>query len=298
MKYLITGSNGFFGHYLVERLVADGHHCVLVGRTKPDKSAQNSTFFRADITDKSALVACRNAHPDIDAIIHLAALVPRTKSEDQAVPMSEVNVTGTCNLLEVFGDQIQSFVYASTAEVYGLPDAEGLISESTQAVPLSNYGASKLAGELFCGVFARHHNLPIPILRFTVLYGPGDRINRAIPNFINKALKGEGLEIFGGEELRDYLHVSDAAEATYLAATKPVNGVFNIGTGAGISIKETAAAIVKAIDPKLTMKVLPRVKKASNIVLDVRRAQDLLGFTAKHKFPDLIEEQIQWHKTN
>lgn len=297
MKYLVTGGSGFLGQDVIHRLLDDGDTVVMLGRKPLDVTHGGFTFFEGDITDASTLKACKDAHTDIEAVVHLAALVPKTKEEDLAPAMCDVNVRGTINLLEVFGDSIANFVYASTAEVYGLPATDKPISETSMAVPLSNYGASKFAGEQFCRVFGLRHELPISMLRFTVLYGPGDTIARAIPNFINKALRGGNLEVFGGEELRDYLHVSDAARAVYLAAKKPVNGVFNIGTGRGITIKETAQKIVELVgDPKVTSTILPREKKAADIVLDVSRASQELGFTAEHTFPDLLKEQIAWHK--
>lgn len=319
MKYLVTGGSGFLGQDVISRLAAEpGSAVVLLGRKDPhlsvkadvlgessvgDEGANKDNqrayeFFQGDITDRATLTACLEAHPDIKTVVHLAALVPKTKEEDVATRMCDVNVCGTINLLEIFGEQLDNFVYASTAEVYGLPSTDGSIREDAMVpLPLSNYGASKLAGEQFARVYGLRHDLPISMLRFTVLYGPGDTIARAVPNFINKALRGESLEVFGGEELRDYLHVTDAARAVYLAAKTPVSGVFNIGTGKGITIRQTAEAIVQMVGKKdVTATILPREKKAADIVLDVARAAKDLSFTAEHTFPELLEEQITWHR--
>jgi nucleoside-diphosphate-sugar epimerase len=299
MKFLVTGGSGFLGQDVISRLLADGNEVVLLGRTPAAIDSPAFSFQEGDITDIATLQACRKKYPDITTVVHLAALVPKSKDEDIARSMCDINVCGTINLLDVFGESLHNFVYASTAEVYGLPATDKPIQEDMLALPLSNYGASKLSGEQFCRVFSARYNLPISMLRFTVLYGPGDRIARAIPNFIQKALRGEQLEVFGGQELRDYLHVTDAARAVYLAAKKPVSGVFNIGTGKGITIKETAEKIVELVgNPDVTAAILPREKKAADIVLDVTRAKAELGFTAEHTFPDLLKEQIVWHKSN
>lgn len=301
MKYLVTGASGFLGQDVASRLTADGDsEVVILSRSADGNERPGCTFFKGDITDVATLEACQAAHPDIRRIVHLAALVPKTKDEDQAAGMDEVNVRGTINLLEVFGGQLNNFVYASTAEVYGLPTTDEPIREDAMLpTPLSNYGSSKLAGELFARVYGLRHELPVSMLRFTVLYGPGDTIARAVPNFIKKALRGESLEVFGGEELRDYLHVTDAARAVYLAAKTPVNGVFNIGTGKGITIRETAERIVELVgNTDVTATILPREKKAADIVLNVDRAAQELGFMAEHTFPELLEEQIEWHKNN
>lgn len=299
MKYLVTGGSGFLGQDVIRRLLEDGSEVVLLGRNTLTIDQPGFTFEKGDITDLATLQACHKKHADISTVVHLAALVPKTKDEDKAPGMCDINVRGTINLLEIFGEGLTNFVYASTAEVYGLPTTDKPITEDTLAIPLSNYGASKLSGEQFCRVFGLRNNLPISMLRFTVLYGPGDTIARAIPNFVNKALRGESLEVFGGEELRDYLHVTDAAKAVYLAAKKPVDGVFNIGTGEGITIKETAQTIVDLVgDPSVKSTILPREKKAADIVLNVSRANTELGFIADHTFPELLKEQIEWHKNN
>jgi len=296
MKILVTGGSGFLGKRLIELLLADHHEVIALGRHPFVINAPGFRFVTVDLLDRDELTKGHADLPKIDTIIHMAALVPHTKDEDQAAEMCNVNVRATINLLETFGVDVQNIVYASTAEVYGLPEVSEPITESLLPVPLSNYGASKLAGELFCRVFAQRQAIPISMLRFTVLYGPHDLINRAVPNFINNALQGRPLEVFGGEELRDYLHVGDAAQALYLAAKKPVDGVFNVGTGKGISIRDTATAIAHAIDPNLEVKVLPRTKPASDIVLNVTKIEQELGFKAKRFFPDLLDEQVSWHK--
>ena len=293
MKYLVTGGGGFLGQDVIDRLVKTGNEVVLFARKNPNKEGRRSggEFFQGDITDIATLEACRAKHPTISRIVHLAALVPKTKDEDQAINMIDVNVCGTVNLLETFRDQLDNFVYVSTAEVYGLPQVEGPIEEDTAPAPLSNYGASKLAGELFSRVYGVRYNFPVSMLRLTVLYGPGDTIARAIPNFVNKALAGERLEVYGGEELRDYLHVSDAANAVYLAAIKPSEGVFNIGTGKGITIRDTAQKIAELIaNDQAKVVILPREKKAADIVLDVERATKAFDFTAQYTFPERLEE--------
>jgi UDP-glucose 4-epimerase len=295
MKFLVTGASGFLGKELMSLLTRNGHKVVVVGRNPSSYDNKLITVHKADITDLRTLQSCREQHR-IEGIIHLAAAVPKNKDEDQAGQMSDVNVRGTVNLFEVFGDSLLSFVYASTAEVYGLPQTKGPIGEDASPLPLSFYGASKLSGEHFARVYANRLGISVAALRFTVLYGPGDTIARAVPNFINQALRGQELQVYGGEELRDYLHVTDAVNAVYLAATKRADGVFNIGTGKGISIKDTAQTIARAVNPELAVRILPREKKAADIVLDVHRASEAFGFTAEFAFPDKLDEQIAWHK--
>src|SRR6476660_4499729 len=119
MKFLVTGASGFLGRGIVELLAKDGHEVVVVGRNPEIQTSTNVSTFQADISDVAALEACRQQHPGVDSIVHLAAAVPKTKDDDQGPVMTVVNVQGTINLFEVFGKTLASFVYASTAEVYG-----------------------------------------------------------------------------------------------------------------------------------------------------------------------------------
>ncbi len=297
MKFLLTGASGFLGTKLIERFKTEHHEVLLLGLS-PAADQAAADFITADITDQKQLAAIAKDIGQLDAVIHLAAAVPKKADEDTATVMDTVNVGGTINLLEAFGGQTRNFVYASTAEVYGLPDTKDKLDETTLPVPLTNYGASKLAGELFVKVYAHKHQLPASILRFSVLYGPGDTINRAIPNFIKQALAGQPLQIIGGEELRDYVHVEDAVEALFLAATKAPDGLFNIGTGQGIKVRDAAQKISALINPALAFNVQPAAKKAADIVFDTTKAEQILGFKPKYIFPQKLEEQIAWHKSH
>ncbi|MDQ3680156.1 MAG: NAD(P)-dependent oxidoreductase [Actinomycetota bacterium] len=294
MKILVTGASGFLGRRLTRELVAGGHEVTALGRTLPEpvEPFGGAELVVGDITDQASLERVRRGMPGPEAIVHLAGLVPRSRDEDLPGAMAGVNVGGTVNLLEVFGPVVTRFVYASTAEVYGLPQVPGPISEGTPPDPPSYYAASKLAAEVFCEVYGKRHSLPVAVLRLSVLYGPGDRINRAIPNFVRSALSGRNLQVHGGEELRDYLYVDDAAEALRLAVLGKAPGTFNIGSGRATSIREVAQAVIERIGGDLSVEVLPRTKVASDIVMDITRAQADLGFRPRYFFPDMLDEQM------
>lgn len=293
MRILVTGASGFLGRRLTGKLVAAGHHVVTLGRRrpKPEEGLEGAGFVGADLTDRSSLERAQENEAGFDGLIHLGGLVPRNKEEDVPHAMAEVNVGGTANLLEVFGPGLTSFVYASTAEVYGLPSAEGPIRESALPDPPSYYAASKLAGEGFCRVYGNRHSLPVAVMRLSVLYGPGDKINRAVPNFVTSALSGRNLQVHGGEELRDYLYVGDAAEALVLAVLKRASGTFNIGCGHGTSIRDVAQAVIDRTGGGLAIDLLPRTKVASDIVMDITVAQTELGFRPRHFFPDMFLDE-------
>lgn len=293
MRILLTGASGYVGKRLIERCLAEGYDVVVLGRSKIEKR-HGVTFVSADITNREQLLLAKKVVGKVSLLIHMAAKVPKTPLEDVAEEMIRVNATGTLNVLEVFGESLKKVVYASTAEVYGLPDTTGRpITEDQLPVPMSNYGASKLAGEYLCRVFCEPRGITYTLLRFSVMYGQPDTIARAIPNFISKARANLPLELYGGEELRDYLHVDDATEAIICAAKAKNGGVYNIGSGAATSIREAAEAIIKAAKSSSELRILPRQKKASNLIFDSTAAQNNLGYQPNYIFPAGIETQLQ-----
>ena len=281
------------GATLVRRLVASDYRVRVLDNLSTGDAAHlagvDAELVKGDIRDEAAL---DDALEGMGAIIHLAAMVPKAASEDQARAAFAANLTGTIHLFDAFGRVGQANTVASTAEVYGLPAGHEPISEDTEPCPLSWYGASKVAAEVYCRVLERHDQMRIAILRFTVLYGTGDTNQRAIPNFVRSAVRGEAIRIHGGEELRDYLHVDDAARAVTLAWEHRISGTYNVGSGKGISVRDAAAAVLRVAGSDKQLEEHPRQKPAADIVLDVTRFREATGFAPARVFPDGLEEQI------
>jgi UDP-glucose 4-epimerase len=173
-----------------------------------------------------------------------------------------------------------------------LPELHAPIREDSEPQPRSWYGASKVAAEIYCRTLERHDQMRIAILRFTVLYGTGDMIQRAIPNFVDSAIRHEPIRLFGGEELRDYLHVDDAARAVMAAWRGQLSGTYNVGSGLGVSVRDAADAVLRLAGGGSVLEQHPRQKPAADIVLDVTRFREATGFSPARVFPDGLEEQI------
>jgi nucleoside-diphosphate-sugar epimerase len=292
---MLTGASGFLGRRVAELMIGEGHDLVSIGRSTPDPSTERrGRFVAVDLTDPEDVHRAVKTIGEVDSIIHLAAMVPRTVAEDDAASAFAGNVMGTVHLFGAFGHADQANVFASTAEVYGLPETTATLDEDADIRPRSWYGASKAAAELYCRALEHRQTMRVAILRLTVLYGAGDTINRAIPNFIRSAVRSEPIPMFGGEELRDYLHVDDAARAIHLAWKCHLSGTFNVGSGTGIAVRDAAKAVLALTGGESTIEVLPRVKPSADIVLNVARFRESTGFSPVHVFPDGLEEQIAW----
>ncbi len=293
MRVLLTGASGFLGRRVAELLIGGGHDVVAIGRSAPNTSGVSRLHqIAADLTKPTEVQHAARVAGEVNSIIHLGGLVPRHPGEDDSTTAFAANVMGSVHLFSAFGRHGQANVFASTAEVYGLPNGHDAIREDTEPHPLSWYGASKVAAETYCRILERHDQMRIAILRFTVLYGTGDPIQRAIPNFVGSAVRHEPIRIFGGEELRDYLHVDDAALAVVLAWQRRLSGTFNVGSGAGVSVRDAADAVLRLAGGSSALEQHPRQKPAADIVLDVARFREATGFSPARVFPEGLEEQI------
>ncbi|MBB1562869.1 NAD(P)-dependent oxidoreductase, partial [Candidatus Saccharibacteria bacterium] len=243
MKLLVTGSSGFVGRRFLEMIPADWE-VVCLGRSQPVNLTER--WIQCDLSDQKSIESATKqvGSETFDSIVHLAAFVPKTAADDTLDNAKLGNIDATINLLTYFGEKSEKIIIGSTAEVYDQSKIHGPITEDNVVAGGSYYGSTKLASELIAQSYAKKLNKELTILRFSVMYGGYDPIARAIPNFIRAAKAGEDLTIRGANVLRDYVHTDDVARSIICAVNVNGAGVVNIGTGRGISIRETAQAIV------------------------------------------------------
>ena len=175
---------------------------------------------------------------------------------------------------------VRRLVFASSREVYG--DADSLpVAENAPLQAKNAYGASKVAGELYCRVFAAA-GLEVNILRFANVYGPGDR-DRVIPLFLESALTGQPLRINGGRQVIDFVWVDTVVEALEAAAFGPLlPGPVNIGSGKGTTLSELVARVLEVTGSHSTVEMLPaRSFETVKFVADIDLAERLLGIVRR-----------------
>ena len=294
MKLLVTGASGFVGRRFLEMAPADWR-IVCLGRSQPD--SLTGRWIRCDLSDQKSIESAAKQVSDetFDSIVHLAAFVPRTAADDTLDKARLGNIDATINLLTYFGEKSEKIIIGSTAEVYDQSKIHGPITEDNVVAGGSYYGSTKLASELITQSYAKKLNKELTILRFSVMYGGYDPIARAIPNFIRAAKAGEDLTIRGANVLRDYVHTDDVARSIICAVNANGAGVVNIGTGRGISIRETAQAIVDSTQSISCITVLSK-DGGSDIVIDISRAEKLLNYHPEVFFPDKLKEMEELYK--
>lgn len=265
MKFAVTGGAGFVGNNIARLLVSKGHNVIIIdnlhtGTKENLKGILNKIeFHNVDIRELEKLESILK---NVDGIFHEAALTIVQESFVKQEEYFDVNVNGTENIIKIAKKYKIKLVYASSSSIYG--NSEKIpIKEEYPCHPINPYGETKLQDELLAEKYSKEGTKIIG-LRYFNIYGKGQTGSYAgvITQFMNKISEKKGLEINGdGEQVRDFIHVSDIAEANLSAMESKIGfGFFNIGTGEKTSIKDLADIMIKLSDKKLSLKFNPPLK--------------------------------------
>ncbi|HVB04788.1 MAG TPA: NAD-dependent epimerase/dehydratase family protein [Acidimicrobiales bacterium] len=236
MRVLVTGGSGFVGGHVVARLREEGHE-VVVADLKPFPGGDVETVV-GDLRDKSVVEAA--LQPGTDAVVHLAALTSVLQSVNEPEAVYDTNVAATSMLLERCRELgVGRFVLASTNAVVG-DVGFAAIDEQIVLRPLTPYGATKAAGEMLLSAYGACYAMQCVALRFTNIYGAGMQVkDSVVARLMRAAMAGGGIQIYGdGEQVRDYLYVTDAVAAIVLGLSLGHSDTLTIGAGVSVSMNE------------------------------------------------------------
>ena len=253
MKFAVTGGAGFVGNNIVRLLVSKGHDVVVIDNLHTGKMEnlegvlEKIQFQKIDIRDIEKLEPILK---DVDGIFHEAALTIVQESFEKEEEYFDVNVNGTENIFKIAKKFEKKVVYASSSSIYG--DSKQIpIKENFDRKPINPYGQTKLEDEFLAEKYAKE-GLKVIGLRYFNIFGKGQTGSYAgvITQFMWKLSKKQRPKIFGdGNQIRDFIHVSDIAEANLCAMLSETdNGFFNIGTGIGTKILELANIMIKIFE--------------------------------------------------
>ena len=258
MSWLVTGGAGYIGSHVVQALVEAGLSPVVID----DLSSGHAEFVpedvplvNASVLDEEAVAAALRDH-DVDGVIHLAGFKYAGVSVERPLHTYEQNVTGTVRLLAAMDrEDVRLVVFSSSAGTYGTPDVD-VVTEQTPTNPESPYGETKLVGEWVLRDAGRAHGFRHTSLRYFNVVGSGSpdlydtSPHNLFPLVFDALLDGRTPHINGtdyptpdGTAVRDYLHVADLARAHVVAAQKllagePLEPVYNLGSGDGVSVRQ------------------------------------------------------------
>src|ERR1700682_490001 len=235
MRILVLGGSGFLGSHIVDKFLAEKHD-VAVYDLYPERfrrSPKGIKFFTGDFDNVGALSELIST--GFDAVIHCrSTTTPKSSNESPEFDIQS-NVIGTLNLLDIcVRHGIGKLVFLSSGgTIYGDIGDAAFVDESHPVRPMCSYGVSKLTIEHYLDVYRHLRGLDYVALRLSNPYGERQsplRALGALTVFLHRTLKRQNVEVWGdGTVTRDYIYVGDVASAVYLATTKPISGVFNVG---------------------------------------------------------------------
>jgi len=291
VRAIVTGGAGFIGSHVVEALAARGDDVVVIddlSRGRRENVHEAARLVVADVRDAGAVgVAFDELRPEV--CFHLAAQVDVRASVERPDHDCEVNVLGTVRILEAARRLGTQVVFSSTGgAIYG--ECERPAREDAPRLPLSPYGASKLAGEEYLAAYNRLHGAGHVSLRLGNVYGPRqDPHGEAgvVAIFLGRLAHGEPPRIYGdGLQVRDYVFVGDVVRAL-LAGAGRRGGVFNVGTGRATSVLALCDACRRVSGLDIGPVFAPvRLGELERSVLDPGLAERELGFRTETELHD------------
>ncbi|MGH8923784.1 MAG: NAD-dependent epimerase/dehydratase family protein [Acidimicrobiia bacterium] len=286
MKVLVTGGAGFLGRHVVRRLAADGFD-VTAFDSQPVTDDVRSVS--ADLLDSEAV---EKAVDGQDVVCHIGAIGDVYLAAADPRLAAAVNVTGTANVGEAARKAGARVVYASTWEVYGLPEWEP-IDEAHPCSPDHPYSITKLAGERMLLAADHLSDVPTLALRLGTAFGSGLRTNSVFRLFIDRARRREPITIMGdGSQARQFTHATDIARSFSLACRSELRGLaLNTVADEAISIKQLAEAVISRLPTELVF-APARPGDVPPALVSSAKIKELLGWEPLVSFDEGVAELI------
>lgn len=332
-KVLVTGGSGYIGSHTVVELIRLGYEALIIDNLSNSDIAvvdrieqicgRRPSFSKVEMCDRKALEAFFDAHPGIDAVIHFAARLFVDESVEKPLYYYENNLLSTINLLSCMEKhKIEALVFSSSCTVYGQPDKLPVTETAAVKPAMSPYGNTKKICEDIISDFSKVTAMQAISLRYfnpigaheSALIGelPHGVPAHLVPYITETAIgKREHLRVFGddyntrdGSCIRDYVHVSDVANAHIKAIERIVHGkteqkheVFNLGSGKGFSVLEMVKSFEKATGLRIRYEIYPRRKgDVEAVYADNQLAKQKLGWVPKYSLDDMLLSAWNWQK--
>ncbi len=293
MKVLVTGSQGFVGRHVVGYLKGHGYETLGLDVTA-------GADLIGSVVDKS-FVDREISRLDFDAVVHLAGIADLKKTIEDPYSCYQVNSFGTLNALEMASKKgVKRFLYASSANVYGVPKANPVTEEHAMN-PRVPYDYSKVIGENLCMSYHKTKGVPVAMTRAWLLFGEFDHPSRAVPFFVRTCLKGEPVKLFNsGRDVTAPSHAANFAKlvATILEKDAAVGQAFNFGGAETLSIRELAERVKRLTRSGSELQMLPpRSKEEAEpqvILPSTEKMKRLLGYEYELSLDDGLRRTIEW----
>jgi UDP-glucuronate 4-epimerase len=295
MRYVVTGAAGFIGSHLSEALLEAGHQvrgidCFtdFYDPARKEQNAQALDIERADLSDAPLSFA------GSDGVFHLAGQPGPARSFDNFPLYLSRNVEASQRVFETAARDGVRVVFASSSSVYGDVDRFPT-PEDALPMPLSPYGVTKLAAEHLAEALARSLGLDVVVLRYFSVFGPRQRPDMAFTRIVEALADQHPFELYGdGRQTRSWTYVADAVEAT-IAAMENGSGVYNVGGGGEVSLRDAIAAFEDLAGHSLDVRDHPAARgDPGRTSADTTRIEAELGWRPRTSFEDGARAHWKW----
>ncbi len=302
MNVLVLGGYGFIGSHIIDILSKNLIKTFVYD--KNSKEDKNNTFYiNGDFSDL-LYIEDTIVKNNITHIIHLiSTTLPKNSNEDIPFDITS-NVVQSIKIMDLCVKyEIKKFIFMSSGgTVYGIPQYLPM-NEEHPTNPLCSYGITKLSIEKYLQIYHRLHGLNYSIIRAANPYGPRQNYlsgQGIIANFVHKIEQQQALEIWGdGEIIRDYFDVRDLASLTFSVLTTDKTGIFNAGSGTGLSINEIVKVISSTTNTK--PKIIYKEKRnfdIPSVILDISLTREIFNWHPEINIQKGIENYLQWYRKN
>jgi UDP-glucose 4-epimerase len=303
VKVLVTGGAGFIGSHVCDEFLGAGHEVVALDNLSSGRKENLDPRVKLaalDIRSPEAAALVLAEKPDV--ICHLAAQMDVRRSVEDPRFDADVNVQGMLNLLEAARKlKLKKFIFSSTGgAIYGEQDVFPA-SESHATRPVSPYGVSKAAGELYLGYYRAQYGLPYVALRYANVYGPRQNPHGeagVVAIFSERLVGGQPCTIFGdGKQTRDFVYGKDVARANRLAFEKDHVGAVNIGTGIETDIDTLFDVLAQAAGSEAKATHAPgKPGEQRRSCIDNGLAKQVLGWTPSVSLNEGLGETLRFFR--
>jgi UDP-glucose 4-epimerase len=304
MRILVLGGSGFLGSHIVDKFLAEKHD-VAVYDLYPERfrrSPAGIKFYTGDFGNVGALDEL--IATGFDAVIHcVSTTTPKSSNESPEFDIQS-NVIGTLYLLDIcVKHNVGKLVFLSSGgTIYGDIGNKDMVDETHAVRPMCSYGVSKLTIEHYLDVYRHLRGLDYVALRLSNPYGERQsplRALGALTVFLHRTLNRQNVEVWGdGGVTRDFIYVGDVANAVYLATVNPISGIYNVGTGAGLSLRDILAQIAHVVgrEPEVTW-LASRSFDVPRIVLDAAKLKRVTQWNCVTSLDDGVAITADWLRT-
>ena len=318
MKYLLTGGAGFIGSHLAEAILDKGDEVSIIddlstGAIENIQHLKQSKRFKYVLDTVLNEPVMAELVDEADVILHLAAAVGVRLIVESPVRTIETNIKGTEVVLQLAAKKKKLVVIFSTSEVYGKSNGAKFVECGDLTLGPTfkgrwSYAASKIIDEFLALAYYKEKKVPVIIIRLfnTVGTRQTGRYGMVVPRFVQQALTGEPITVFGdGKQTRTFTHVKDAVWVILKLLEHPraIGEIFNVGGKEGISIVGLAEVVKEVLQSRSTIVYIPYesayeegFEDMQRRVPDISKIQNLIGYDPKYDLRQIILDVSAYYK--